>query len=156
LDSGIYKVVGATSLERLAKLSICRSREATLGIEMLTTVTLYGPLGKEFGRGWKLNVSSPSRLWSKSVMSKFLMFAVVASLSIAMAETAYTAEREKETYVGCGRYAGEGRSVDDEQLRQRSDEYSERQYDRQRSEERYERTERIERDYDYRDRSEHY
>lgn len=27
---------------------------------MLTTVTLYGPLGKEFGRDWKLAVSSPA------------------------------------------------------------------------------------------------
>ena len=41
-------------------------------------------------------------------------------------------------------------------LRQRSDEYSERQIDRQRNEERYERAERIEQDDDYRDRSEHY
>ena len=48
------------------------------------------------------------------------------------------------------------RSVDDAQLRQRSDDYSERQQDRQRNEERDKRVERIERDYDYRDRSEHY
>ena len=41
-------------------------------------------------------------------------------------------------------------------LRQRSDEYSERQMDRQRNEERYERAERLERDDDYRVRSEHY
>jgi len=27
---------------------------------MLTTVTLYGPLGKEFGRDWELAVSSPA------------------------------------------------------------------------------------------------
>ena len=47
-------------------------------------------------------------------------------------------------------------SVDDAQLRQRSDDYSERQQDRQRNEERDKRAERMERDYDYRDRSEHY
>ena len=58
-----------------------------------------------------------------------------------MSETAYAAEREKATYVGGGRYVGEGRSVDDAQLRQRSDDYSERQQDRQRNEESYKRVE---------------
>jgi len=89
-------------------------------------------------------------------MSKFLIFAVAASFALAMPEAGYAAEREKATYVGDGRYVGEGNSVDDAMLRQRSDEYSERQIDRQRNEERYERAERIERDNDYRDRSEHY
>ena len=49
-----------------------------------------------------------------------------------------------------------GYSVDNSILRQRSDEYSERQINRQGNEERYERAERLERDDDYRDRSEHY
>lgn len=62
---------------------------------------------------------------------------------------------EKATYVGDGRYVGEGKSVDDAVLRQRSDEYTERQQDRRRSESRYDRYEReYERsvnDYDYGD-----
>jgi len=91
-------------------------------------------------------------------MSKFLflIFSAVATLSLAMSETAYAAGSEKATYVGGGRYVGEGKSADDAQVRQRSDEYSERQQDRERNEERYERVERMERDYDYRDRSERY
>jgi hypothetical protein len=89
-------------------------------------------------------------------MSKFLTFAVVVFLGWVMPETGFPADKEKASYVGGGRYVGEGRSVDDAQLRQRSDDYSERQQDRQRNEERYERVERMERDYDYRDRSEHY
>jgi len=89
-------------------------------------------------------------------MSKFLTFAVVVFLGWVIPETGFTADKEKASYVGGGRYVGEGRSVDDAQLRQRSDDYSERQQDRQRNEERDKRVERIERDYDYRDRSEHY
>ena len=41
-------------------------------------------------------------------MSKFLIFAVAASFALAMPEAGYAAEREKATYVGDGRYAGEG------------------------------------------------
>ena len=56
---------------------------------------------------------------------------------------------EKASYVGDGRYVGEGKSVDDAALRQRNNERQERQYDRQRAEERYERAERPEREYEY-------
>jgi hypothetical protein len=50
----------------------------------------------------------------------------------------------------------EGESVDDAQLRQRSDEYSERELDRQDNERRYERSQRRKRDSDYRDHSDEY
>jgi hypothetical protein len=42
------------------------------------------------------------------ILYLILIFTVVASLSVAMSETAYAAEREKATYVSGGRYVGEG------------------------------------------------
>jgi hypothetical protein len=86
-------------------------------------------------------------------MKTFLIGALVA---LALSVNVDAAERERATYVGGGRYVGEGKSVDDALIRQRSDEYSERQYDRQRDEERYDRVERRERDYDYSDRLDEY
>ena len=41
-------------------------------------------------------------------MSKFLIFAVAASFALAIPEAGYASEREKATYVGDGRYVGEG------------------------------------------------
>ncbi|MBA4143719.1 MAG: hypothetical protein H0X43_12140 [Nitrosospira sp.] len=76
---------------------------------------------------------------------------VIFFLAVIYSTVTDAADGEKATYVGSGRYVGEGRSVDDAQLRQRSDEYTERQNDRQRSDERHERAERRERDSGYRD-----
>jgi predicted phage tail protein len=57
---------------------------------MLTTVTLYGPLGKEFGRDWQLAVSSPAealqlieankpgvRNWIRNNLSKYDRYKVI-------------------------------------------------------------------------------
>lgn len=71
-------------------------------------------------------------------------FALVAIVTIAEA-----GERERATYVGGGRYVGEGRSVDDARLRQQNNEWTQRQYDRAESQSRYERYEQREREYDY-------
>lgn len=74
---------------------------------------------------------------------------VIFFIAIAYSTISDAADRERATYVGGGRYVGEGKSVDDAVLRQRSDEYSERQQDRQRNDERYDRAERHERDSEY-------
>lgn len=78
-------------------------------------------------------------------MSKHII-PLLISLALALPISAQASE--KATYVGGGRYVGEGKSVDDAQLRQRSDEYTERERDRQDNERRYERSERREREYD--------
>lgn len=75
-----------------------------------------------------------------------LSFALLSALNVS------ANDKEKATYVGGGRYVGEGKSVDDAVIRQRSDEYSERQQDRQVEDRRYERAERRQRDSDYQDR----
>lgn len=90
-------------------------------------------------------------LWSNSQVIYFFRTIILIFLALAMPVAAQASE--KATYVGGGRYVGEGKSVDDAALRQRSDEYSERQYDRQHSEERYERAERREVERDYQDYS---
>jgi hypothetical protein len=87
-------------------------------------------------------------------MNKLTIFSLSVFLALSSPITAQATE--KAMYVGGGRYVGEGKSVDDAQLRQRSDEYSERERDRQENEQRYERSERRERDYDYRDRLDEY
>lgn len=77
--------------------------------------------------------------------------AILSSMSV------FSSDREKATYVGGGRYVGEGKSVDDAVIRGRSDEYSERQQDRQRESEHAVRSERRDRDYEDRsDREESY
>jgi hypothetical protein len=79
---------------------------------------------------------------------------ILMALFIVYSSVSHAADRERATYVGGGRYVGEAESVKDALLRQRSDEYSERQVDRQRNEDRYERAERRERwDRDDRDSS---
>jgi hypothetical protein len=79
-------------------------------------------------------------------VNKLTIFSLSVAIALAMP---ISAQAEKAMYVGGGRYVGEGKSVDDAQLRQRSDEYSERERDRQDNEQRYERSDRRERDYDY-------
>jgi hypothetical protein len=79
-------------------------------------------------------------------MNKLIIFSLSVVIALAMP---ITAQAEKAMYVGGGRYVGEGKSVEDAQLRQRSDEYSERERDGQENEQRYERSERRERDYDH-------
>lgn len=80
-------------------------------------------------------------------MTKITILPLLVSLALALPIAAQASE--KATYVGGGRYVGEGKSVDDAVLRQRSNEYSERERDRQDNEQRYDRSERRERDYDY-------
>ncbi len=87
-------------------------------------------------------------------MKKYLIGMLVAlALSVQIVEAA---DGEKATYVGGGRYVGEGRSTEDAMIRQRSDDYTERQRDRERSEEREERVERRERAYESRSRDRAY
>lgn len=73
----------------------------------------------------------------------------ILSLAFLSAMNVSANDSEKATYVGGGRYVGEGRSVDDAMLRQRNNEYTERQYDRQESNRRYDSYEYQEREYDY-------
>ncbi len=82
-------------------------------------------------------------------MTNFTIFPLLISLALALPISAQAGE--KATYVGGGRYVGEGKSLDDAVIRQRSNEYSERERDRQDIEQRYDRAERRERDSDYRD-----
>jgi hypothetical protein len=77
---------------------------------------------------------------------KFTVFPLLFSLALALSINAQAGE--KASYVGDGRYVSEGKSVDDAVLRQRNNEYSERERDRQDNERRYERSERREREYD--------
>ncbi|MEO5655850.1 MAG: hypothetical protein ABIR00_07700 [Nitrosospira sp.] len=89
-----------------------------------------------------------------STTNKLTIFSFSLVIALVLPVTAQATENAM--YVGGGRYVGEGKSVEDAQLRQRSDEYSERERDMQDNERRYERSERRERDYDYRDRSDEY
>lgn len=88
-------------------------------------------------------------------MTKITILPLLVSLALALPIAAQAGE--KATYVGGERYVGEGRSVDDAVLRQRNNEYSERERDRQDNEQRYERSEQRERDneYDQADRDEY-
>ena len=79
-------------------------------------------------------------------MIKFTISPLLLSLALVLPIAAQAGE--KATYVGGGRYVGEGKSADDAVLRQRNNEYSERERDRQDNERRYERSERRERDND--------
>ncbi|MEO6563837.1 MAG: hypothetical protein ABIN99_12465 [Nitrosospira sp.] len=85
-------------------------------------------------------------------LSRFLgimkLNVVILSLTLLSAMNVSASDKEKSTYVGGGRYIGEGRSIDDAVLRQRNNEYSERERDRQDNEQRYDRSERREREYD--------
>lgn len=84
---------------------------------------------------------------SKSLISKFIVFPVLALLTLTISVTAQA--REEAVYVGEGRYVGEDRdSSDTAVLRQRNQEQTIRQQERNRDEERYERAERRERSYE--------
>jgi hypothetical protein len=79
-------------------------------------------------------------------MSKFIISALSALLMLPVSITAKASE--KATYVGEGRYSCSTDSIDCAALRQRNDESTERQYDRQENERRFNDAERREREYD--------
>lgn len=91
-------------------------------------------------------------------LEKKLTAGLLACVVIVIFTDSIAGERERATYVGEGRYVGEGNSVGSAILRQRNNEWTQRQKDRsdyQRSQERIDRLDReYERsydDYDYRD-----
>jgi hypothetical protein len=79
-------------------------------------------------------------------MNKFIISALSALLVLPLSITAKAGE--KATYVGEGRYSCSTDSIDCAVLRQRNNELTERQYDRQENERRSGDAERREREYD--------
>lgn len=86
-------------------------------------------------------------------MTNFAALSLSVYLMCIMPLTAQAGE--KATYVGEGRYSCSSDSVDCAVLRQRNNELSIRQQERQETERRYERAERREREYE-RDRQQYY
>ncbi|MEO6825087.1 MAG: hypothetical protein ABI167_10275 [Nitrosospira sp.] len=84
-------------------------------------------------------------------MIKFTILPLLVSLALVLPIAAQAGE--KATYVGGGRYVGEGKSVPDAIIRQRSNEYSERENDRRNAQRDYDRDQRRDRDDGY-DRAE--
>lgn len=80
----------------------------------------------------------------------------ILTLALLSALDVSASDGEKATYVGGGRYVGEGKSVDDAVLHQRNNEWTQRQQDRQENEQRHDRSERRERDRDYQRNSDDY
>lgn len=91
-------------------------------------------------------------------LERKLAIAFLASIVIISVTDSMAGERERATYVGEGRYIGEGRSVDSAVLRQRNNEWTQRQQDRSEYRRSQERIDRLDREYersyddsDYRD-----